>query len=316
MGKGSPPRSPRPSSPPLNLNTASMSAGDKGERHGKGGGGGGGGRRRSNSRPENAETKLFVGNLNYATTQRTLNTYFEQFGDIQECVIIFDRPTSKSRGFGFVTYHDASAAQAALREPNPLIDGRRININLAILGAKSREPSHLNAGSGTGTAHAMLADPVLAHMPTMYNPYQANAYMMSPYAWQHAYGPNGGILPMHMPMMGYAPPTGGQPVSMPMMGYSAPLALDVPYSTPGMLATSAAMGYYSGPNMQLQWPAGMLAGATEADLAAGSAMAAPGLITMSSSAHTDLVSVAADMGKLSIQEVDDAHDAQATPIST
>ena len=84
MGKGSPPRSPRPSSPPLNLNTASMSAGDKGERHGKGGGGGGGGRRRSNSRPENAETKLFVGNLNYATTQRTLNTYFEQFGDIQE----------------------------------------------------------------------------------------------------------------------------------------------------------------------------------------------------------------------------------------
>lgn len=37
---------------------------------------------------------------------------------------------------------------------------------------------------------------------------------------------------------------------------------------------------------------------------------------MSSSAHTDLVSVAADMGKLSIQEVDDAHDAQATPIST
>jgi hypothetical protein len=50
-------------------------------------GGGGhhsGGRRGGGGRPENPETKLFVGNLNYATTQQTLHVYFEQFGEIQE----------------------------------------------------------------------------------------------------------------------------------------------------------------------------------------------------------------------------------------
>ena len=45
-------------------------------------------------------------------------------------MVIFDRLTGKSRGFGFVTYHEPTAAQAALCDPNPLIDGRRINVNL------------------------------------------------------------------------------------------------------------------------------------------------------------------------------------------
>ena len=49
-------------------------------------------------------TKLFVGGLPYHTTDQSLREYFKQFGDIEEAVVITDRQTGKSRGYGFVSY--------------------------------------------------------------------------------------------------------------------------------------------------------------------------------------------------------------------
>jgi len=48
-------------------------------------------------------TKLFVGGLPYHTTDQSLREYFRQFGDIEEAVVITDRQTGKSRGYGFVS---------------------------------------------------------------------------------------------------------------------------------------------------------------------------------------------------------------------
>lgn len=48
-------------------------------------------------------TKLFVGGLPYHTTDQSLRDYFRQFGDIDEAVVITDRQTGKSRGYGFVS---------------------------------------------------------------------------------------------------------------------------------------------------------------------------------------------------------------------
>jgi RNA recognition motif-containing protein len=48
-------------------------------------------------------TKIFVGGLPYHTTDKTLHDYFRQFGDIEEAVVITDRQTQKSRGYGFVS---------------------------------------------------------------------------------------------------------------------------------------------------------------------------------------------------------------------
>jgi len=48
-------------------------------------------------------TKLFVGGLPYHTTDQSLREYFKQFGDIEEAVVITDRQTGKSRGYGFVS---------------------------------------------------------------------------------------------------------------------------------------------------------------------------------------------------------------------
>jgi RNA recognition motif-containing protein len=49
-------------------------------------------------------TKLFVGGLPYHTTDQSLRDYFRQFGDIEEAVVITDRQTGKSRGYGFVSF--------------------------------------------------------------------------------------------------------------------------------------------------------------------------------------------------------------------
>lgn len=48
-------------------------------------------------------TKLFVGGLPYHTTDKSLREHFSVFGDIEEAVVITDRQTNKSRGYGFVS---------------------------------------------------------------------------------------------------------------------------------------------------------------------------------------------------------------------
>ncbi|XP_050719293.1 RNA-binding protein 24-like isoform X2 [Eriocheir sinensis] len=83
-------------------------------------------------------TKIFVGGLPYHTTDKSLREHFEVYGEIEEAVVITDRQTGKSRGYGFVTMGDKIGAERAIKEPNPVIDGRKANVNLAYLGAKPR----------------------------------------------------------------------------------------------------------------------------------------------------------------------------------
>ncbi|CAK9175745.1 unnamed protein product [Ilex paraguariensis] len=79
-------------------------------------------------------TKLFVGGLAWETQTNTLRRHFEQFGEIFEAVVITDKHTGRSKGYGFVTFRDPEAAKRACADPNPVIDGRRTNCNLASLG--------------------------------------------------------------------------------------------------------------------------------------------------------------------------------------
>lgn len=48
-------------------------------------------------------TKVFVGGLAWETPTEEMRRYFEQFGDILEAVIITDKNTGKSKGYGFVS---------------------------------------------------------------------------------------------------------------------------------------------------------------------------------------------------------------------
>ena len=47
--------------------------------------------------------KLYVGNLSFDITERTLRELFEPFGTVSEVILIMDRETGEPRGFGFVT---------------------------------------------------------------------------------------------------------------------------------------------------------------------------------------------------------------------
>ncbi|KAL0798059.1 hypothetical protein Bca101_053233 [Brassica carinata] len=79
-------------------------------------------------------TKVFVGGLAWETQSDTLRRHFQPYGDILEAVVITDKNTGRSKGYGFVTFRDPEAATSACLDPTPIIDGRRANCNLASLG--------------------------------------------------------------------------------------------------------------------------------------------------------------------------------------
>ncbi|XP_015573928.1 probable RNA-binding protein ARP1 isoform X2 [Ricinus communis] len=100
-------------------------------------------------------TKVFVGGLAWETHKETLKNYFQQFGEILEAVVIFDKNTGRSKGYGFVTFKEAEAARRACVDSSPVIDGRRANCNLASLGVQRSKPSTPQHGyqqGGVGTA--------------------------------------------------------------------------------------------------------------------------------------------------------------------
>ena len=76
--------------------------------------------------------KIYVGNLNYATTDEGLTNCFSQFGEVLSSIVIKDRESGQSKGFGFVEFAEAQAADAAIEGMNGKeLDGRRLRVNMA-----------------------------------------------------------------------------------------------------------------------------------------------------------------------------------------
>ena len=60
--------------------------------------------------------KLYIGNLSWGTTTEDLKAQFEQFGAVSDAIVITDRQSGRSRGFGFVTMDDDAEASKAMEE--------------------------------------------------------------------------------------------------------------------------------------------------------------------------------------------------------
>jgi heterogeneous nuclear ribonucleoprotein A1/A3 len=76
--------------------------------------------------------KVFVGGLSWNTDNASLRDAFATFGEVVEATVVMDRDTQRSRGFGFVTYSDATAAQNAIAGMDGReLDGRSIRVNAA-----------------------------------------------------------------------------------------------------------------------------------------------------------------------------------------
>jgi RNA recognition motif-containing protein len=76
--------------------------------------------------------KLYVGNLPWSMTNESLKELFSQFGEVVEAVVISDRMSGRSKGFGFVTFATEEAAQAAVDGMHEKdVEGRKIIVNVA-----------------------------------------------------------------------------------------------------------------------------------------------------------------------------------------
>jgi RNA recognition motif-containing protein len=76
--------------------------------------------------------KLFVGNLDWAVTSDELRDLFSKFGEIEDAVVITDRFSGRSKGFGFVTFTDGENGDAAVAELDQSeYKGRKMVVNEA-----------------------------------------------------------------------------------------------------------------------------------------------------------------------------------------
>jgi cold-inducible RNA-binding protein len=77
-------------------------------------------------------TKLYVGNIPFATTAQDLEALFGQAGAVSVVEIVFDKFTGRSRGFAFVTMSSAEEAQKAVGQFNDYeIGGRKLSVSIA-----------------------------------------------------------------------------------------------------------------------------------------------------------------------------------------
>ncbi|KAI9850730.1 MAG: hypothetical protein M1824_003112 [Vezdaea acicularis] len=74
---------------------------------------------------------MFIGGLNWETTDQSLKDYFSQFGEVLECTVMRDSATGRSRGFGFLTFKDARTVNIVMVKEH-FLDGKIIDPKRAI----------------------------------------------------------------------------------------------------------------------------------------------------------------------------------------
>ncbi|MGD0814140.1 MAG: RNA-binding protein [Verrucomicrobiota bacterium] len=90
-------------------------------------------------------TKLYIGNLSFDSTENDLRDLFAAFGAVTEVNLITDRATGRSRGFAFVTMASEEAAKAAIAgAADKELHGRKLSVNEA----RPREERTGDRGSG------------------------------------------------------------------------------------------------------------------------------------------------------------------------
>ena len=76
--------------------------------------------------------KLFVGGLPFSTSDERLREVFAQAGQVESAVVVTDRGTGRSRGFGFVEMSTSEEADQAVTTLNGKdLDGRQLKVERA-----------------------------------------------------------------------------------------------------------------------------------------------------------------------------------------
>jgi len=95
---------------------------------------------------DTTQRKVYVGGLSYDTTSEALLAHFNQYGEIEEGSVAYDKASNKSRGFAFVTFKSSESARRAVQDTNKLIDGRQVVVKIASDNQRDREKSGPSGG--------------------------------------------------------------------------------------------------------------------------------------------------------------------------
>src|SRR6187431_1879100 len=91
-----------------------------------------------------SNSKLYVGNLSFKTTEDELRSAFGQFGSVTDVYVAMDKMTGRPRGFAFVTMGTADEAKSAAEKLNGTdLGGRQLTVNEA-------RPKEERPGGGFG----------------------------------------------------------------------------------------------------------------------------------------------------------------------
>lgn len=184
--------------------------------------------------------KLFIGGLAWHTEEVTLRQKFEEFGAIEEAVVVKDRDTGRSRGFGFVRYLQEGDAQKAIAAMNNVeFDGRTIRVDKA-----SDTGPRGGFGGGRGGYAPRGGYGGAGGMPPMnYGAPQPYGGGMMPNMYQPAYGRGGyGGQPAAYGMV----PQAQDPYGAPVAAYGYPPQMQPHAQPPQMPPQQAPNGAPNG----------------------------------------------------------------------
>ena len=85
----------------------------------------------SNNSTEERARKLFVGGLDYETTDQKLEGHFSQWGELTDFVVMKFPDTRRSRGFGFITYSEDSMVEDCMAAGPHTLDGKTVELKRA-----------------------------------------------------------------------------------------------------------------------------------------------------------------------------------------
>lgn len=104
--------------------------------------------------------KLFVRNLSYRTTDKDLKEYYGQWGKVEECSVMKDKGSGKSKGFGFVRYFKPSMVDEAMSNRPHELDDKKLEPHRAAPKEYSAKPeSHYTCNDiFVGGVRAGLSD--------------------------------------------------------------------------------------------------------------------------------------------------------------
>ena len=82
--------------------------------------------------------KVFIRNLPWTVSSHELRTYFSQFGYVTRATVLYNNDTGLSRGFGYVDFNKREAFEAAMSQPQHILEGQRLRVEE---GSSKRRPN-------------------------------------------------------------------------------------------------------------------------------------------------------------------------------